>query len=250
MILSPGLLETPLAADHPVRLVEAFVARLDVSALREPVKSREGTPRHPAIDPAALVTLWLYVTVEGIGSAWELARLCQVSLRYQLICGGVSVNHHTLSDARLACDSWLDAILTASLAALLNAGAIRLETVAQDGLRGRAASGTGSFRRRPTLQRCLDEAQKRVRGLTRTPAVRRTGGSRRARAPAAAERLARVQAALAALPKEEQRALRNRKPAQLARVLTGDAEAALMKLADGGFRPAINTQLAAEPETG
>src|ERR1700722_1507159 len=238
MILTPGSLDAMLPADHPARLVDAFVARLDLGPLRDAIKSREGTPGHPAADPAVLVTLWLYATVDGIGSARELARLCELSLPYQWICGGVSLNHHTLSDARLAYDGWLDQTLTASLAALLSAGAIKLESVAQDGLRVRASAGAGSFRRRPTLERFLAEAETRVAKLKAelgddTGASRRRGEAARMRA--AAERLARVKAAVAALPEAEQRAVRNKKKAEQARVSISDPEAAVMKMPDGGF---------------
>jgi transposase len=253
MILTPGSLDDMLPADHQVRLVDAFVARLDLGPLRDAIKSREGTPGHPAVDPAVLVTLWLYATVDGVGSARELARLCELSLPYQWICGGVSLNHHTLSDARLAYAAWLDDTLTASLAALLSAGAIKLETVAQDGLRVRASAGAGSFRRRPTLERCLTEAEARVATL-KVELGDDTGASRRrgeaARARAAAERLARLKAAVAALPEAEKRAVRNKKKAEQARVSTTDPEASVMKMPDGGFRPAYNTQLAAETEHG
>lgn len=253
MILSPGSLDALLPADHQARLVDAFVARLDVSPLRDAIKSREGTPGHPAVDPVLLVTLWLYATVEGVGSARELARLCEISLPYQWICGGVSLNHHTLSDARLAYACWLDDTLTTSLTALLQAGAIRLETVAQDGLRVRASAGAGSFRRRPTLQRHLAEAEARVAAL-KAELGDDTGASRRrseaARARAAADRVARLKAAVAALPEAEKRATRNKKKAEQARVSTTDPEATVMKQPDGGFRPAYNTQLAAETEHG
>jgi transposase len=253
MILSPVSLDAMLPADHQVRLVDAFVARLDLSPLREAVKSREGRPGHPAIDPAIVVTLWLYATIDGVGSARELARRCELSLPYQWICGGVSVNHHTLSDARLACAAWLDATLTASLAALLSSGAITLETVAQDGLRVRASAGASSFRRKPTLERLLAEAEARVAALKAelgddAQASRRRGEAARLRA--ATERLAHLQAALAVLPEAEKRAVRNKKKAEQARVSTTDPEASVMKQPDGGFRPAYNTQLAAETQHG
>ena len=47
--------------------------------------------------------------------------------------GGVSVNDHTLADARLACDAWLDQTLARNIAVLAEAGATTLETVAQGG---------------------------------------------------------------------------------------------------------------------
>ena len=48
------------------------------------------------------------------------------------------------------------------------------------------------------------------------------------------------------LAEAEKRALRNQKKTERARVPTTDAEAAVMMLQDGGFRPASDTQLAAE----
>ena len=180
-------LDDLLPADHPVRMVAAFVDRLDLGPLEAAIKSREGGPGHPAADPALFVMLWLYATADGIGSARELAQLCDVSLPYQWLCGGVSVNHHTLSDARLACEGWLDQTLTTSLAALLSAGAIRLDSVAQDGLRVRASAGSNSFRRRPTLERYLAEAEAQVallkQDLTADPALAAPPASRRRPAP-------------------------------------------------------------------
>ncbi len=48
MILTLGSLDALLPTDHPVRLVDAFVARLDLSPLREAIKFRESPPGHPA----------------------------------------------------------------------------------------------------------------------------------------------------------------------------------------------------------
>src|SRR6201996_9276033 len=252
-LLSALSLDEMLPADHEARVVVAFVARLDLTPLKAVIKSREGRPGHPAIDPAILVALWLYATLDSIGSARELARQCQMSLPYQWICGGVSVNYHTLADARLACDAWLDQTLARSIAVLADAGAITLETVAQDGMRVRANAGAGSFRRAATLERYLAEAKQRVAALKQELGEDTTASRTRKQAAqlrAAREREARVAAALAALPAAEQRAARNKKTPAEARVSTTDAQAQVMKMPDGGFRPAYNTQLAAETQHG
>jgi transposase len=252
-MLSALSLDEMLPADHEARVVVAFVARLDLTPLKTAIKSREGRPGHPAIDPAILVALWLYATLDSIGSARELARQCQMSLPYQWICGGVSVNYHTLADARLACDAWLDQTLARSIAVLADAGAITLETVAQDGMRVRANAGAGSFRRAATLERYLAEAKQRVAALKQelgeATAASRTR-KQAAQLRAAREREARVAAALAALPAAEQRVARNKKKPAEARVSMTDAQAQVMKMPDGGFRPAYNTQLAAETQHG
>jgi hypothetical protein len=58
---------------------------------------------------------------------------------YRWLCGGVSVNHHTLSDFRVAHVDWLDGVLTVSVAGLMHQGLVTLGRVAQHGMRLRAS---------------------------------------------------------------------------------------------------------------
>ena len=253
LVLCPGSLDSLLPRDHMARTVEAFVGTLDMTPLYAAIRAREGRPGHPPADPKLIVALWLYATIDGVGSARELARLCTNQLPYQWLCGGVRMNYHSLADARLACADWLDQALIASIAALRRAGAITLAVVAQDGLRVRAAAGASSFRRKPRLEQFLTEARAQVETLKRELDGDAAASSKRQKAAAqraAEDRARRLQAAVAAMPEAEKRATRNKKPAEKARVSTTDPEAALMKMPDGGFRPAYNTQLAAETEHG
>jgi len=253
MELCPGTLDMLLPADHVVRLVDAFVGSLDLSALYAAIRACEGTPGHPPADPRLMVALWLYATIDGVGSARELARLCETALPYRWLCGNVGVNYHTLSDMRLACAAWLDDALVSSIAALCAAGAITLNTVCQDGMRVRASAGTGSFRRRPRLEHFLVEARAQVAALKRElegDAAASLNRKQAAEKRAAAERQRRLEQAVATLPEAEKRAVRNKRKAEQARVSFTDPDAVVMKMPDGGFRPAYNTQLAAETEHG
>ena len=112
-----------------------------------------------------LFALWLYATLDGVGSARELSRLVLEHDAYRWISGGVQVNHHSLSDFRVAHGAALDELLSASLAALMTAGAVKLQCVAQDGVRVRASAGAASFRRKASLQDNLKLARARVREL-------------------------------------------------------------------------------------
>jgi transposase len=249
LILCPGSLDDLLPRDHLARMVVAFVARMDLSALYASIRAREGCPGHPPPDPCLLVALWLYATIDGVGSARELARLCETHIAYQWLCGGVSTNHHTLSDFRVLHAAWVDAALTHSIAALLQARVISLSRTAQDGLRVRAAAGSASFRRQASLRTHLSAAEQQVQTLKRElehlPEASRNR-KQAAELRAATEREARLKAALAVLPAAEARTVRNKGKLEDARVSATDAEATVMKMPGGGFRPAYNTQLAAE----
>ena len=122
--LRPVDLEATLAPEHPARNVWAFVEGLDLSALYTDIGSVEGHAGRAAIDPRILMALWLYATIDGVGSAREIERLTQSHDAYRWICGGVNVNHHTLSDFRCARLEVLEGLLTHSVAVLLEQGLV------------------------------------------------------------------------------------------------------------------------------
>jgi transposase len=240
-------LESLLAADHRARLVWGYVVRQDLSKQFDAVKARGSNAGRAAIDPRILFALWLYATLEGVGSGREVARLSQEHDAYRWICGGVSVNYHALNDFRSGNESLMDELLTDNIAALAAAGAINLERVAQDGMRVRADAGAASFRRKASLQEHLSEAGELVRTLKEQAQSDPGQGKRReqaARLRAAEEREEGIRRALEQLPEVAATKQRNGGKEEDARVSTTDPDARVMKMGDGGFRPAVNVQFA------
>jgi len=292
-------LDSALPADHQARAVWAFVQSLDLQALYAQIRAVQGSVGRAPIDPAILMSLWLYATLDGVGSARELDRLCDSDDAYRWLCGGVGVNHHTLADFRVEYPQWLDGQLTRSVAALLSQGLVSMNRVAHDGMRVRAHAGAASFRRRETLEQLLQDAQAQVQALKLEMGDDPGAGTRRVRAArqrAATEREQRIEHALKAMEEidkslsskskkrqpdttaanktqdetaraeavvedqsageqtaeppciEPTQAKKPKKPKE-PRVSTTDHEARVMKMADGGFRPAFNAQLAVDTET-
>ncbi len=195
----PVSLDGLLADDHRARLVWRFVERLDLAALHATIKSVDGRPGHPPADPRIMLALWLYATVEGIGSAREIARLCEEHLAFQWLCGGVGMNAKTLADFRVDHGAVLERLLVDSFTALVRAGVASLDRVAQDGVRVRTAAGAASFRRHATLQDCRRDAEKTVAELREQVSADPGAASRRqaaSRKRAAEDRERRVRAAL------------------------------------------------------
>lgn len=244
-------LDQLLPDDHPARIVWAYVEALDLTPLYQAIQARQGVAGRDANDPRILMALWLYATLDGVGSARRLDQLCQESLPYQWLAGGVSMNYHSLADFRVEHVALLDRLLTDGVAALLHQGLVQLNRVAQDGMKVRANAGSSSFRRRATLAQCLEQAQAQVSALQTAGEEDAAAVSRRqqaARERAARERQQRVQTAL---QEAEQLAQRRQEverskgvPAKPERASTTDPEARTMKMGDGGFRPAYNAQFA------
>ena len=243
-------LDALLPQEHPARLVWAYVEGLDLTPLYDRIRAVERGPGRAPIDPKILMTLWLYATIEAVGSARQLDELCREHAAFQWIAGDVSTNYHTLADFRTDHVARLDDLLTNSVATLMAEGLVELNRVAQDGMRVRASAGAASFRRRPTLEEALAEAQQQVEALRQEVEEDPAATDRRqkaARERAARQRAERVKAALGRLPELEAK----KKPDQKdqARCSTTDAEATVMKMADGGFRPAYNVQFATDTAT-
>ena len=243
----PLRLEDLLSPDHLARLVWNLVTQLDLSAFSEGIAVRVDTPGRPATDPLILIALWVYALSQGVTEARKLGRLCVEHLAYIWLCGGVSVNYHTLSDFRIQHAAELDALLTRIVEHLDKAGLVGWEAQAQDGMRVRASAGAASFHREPTLEKALAEAQAQVAALEasslpngETPTLREQA----ARERAANERVERLEAALKEMPAVEA----TKKPDERAkaRVSSTDPQARVMKMADGGFRPAYNWEFATD----
>jgi len=128
-------LDDLLSADHRARQVWAYVEGCELSVLYEKIRAVEGGVGRAPVDPAILMALWLYATLEGVGSARLLDRLCASDAAYRWICGGVGMNYHTLSDFRVEAGAVLDDLLTRSMAGLAQAGIVDLSCLGVDGVR-------------------------------------------------------------------------------------------------------------------
>jgi transposase len=238
-------LNATLPEDHPARTIWTVVERLDLSPLYAQIEARDDGAGAPAIDPKILLTLWVFATSEGEASAREIWRLTQMHDAYRWICGGVEVGYHTLSDFRSRQVKVVDDLITQVLALLMKQDLVDLSRVAQDGTRVRASAGASSFRREQTLQALMEEARAHLDAVTREaadPAINARRAAARKRG--AQERLARLAAALKQVPEVTETKRRSGAKDATVRVSTTDPDARVMKMGDGGFRPAFNVQLA------
>ena len=261
-VISPKTIDELLEADHPARAVWSYVEGLDLSPLYDRIHARGVVAGRPATDPRLLVALWLYATLSGFSSARELADLCVRHDAFRWLAGGVFVNYHTLSDFRTNASESLEQLFEQSVERLRQQGLVDLDRIAQDGVRVRAGAGAASFRRRETLERLLEESQAEVERLRRkltatstnpaAPQLVTVGEESAAQPPSpqqaaaamrhAEERVERIEQALERMPEMEAKIEPGDR--KEARVSTTDPQATVMKMGDGGFRPAYNIEYA------
>ena len=250
-ILRPQVIDQLIPPDHRARAIVKFVEQMDLDAFYAAIKSRGTDPGRPATDPAMLTALWLFATSEGVGSGRQVERLCERDDAYRWICGGVQVNYHSLTDFRIGHGAALDDLMTQVLGVLMHQGLVVLKRVAQDGVRVRANAGAASFRSQQGLRKCLKEAKEQVRqakAMLDKDDPTRTDKMREATERAARERVTRVEKAMEEL-KKLQAAKKTEEDAERARASTTDPESRVMRMADGGYRPAFNMQFAVDTDT-
>jgi transposase len=269
IVMGMSSLDELLAADHPARVVWQVVCRLDLLRFYAPIKARQGVCGRDPTDPRLLIALWLYANSEGEGSAREVARLCTTSDAYKWLCGGVTLNHHTLSDFRVDHGEALDGLFTQVLTMMVDRKLVTVHRISQpalslskvDGTRVRACAGDGSFKRKDRLRILQAQVQKHVAELKSLIDDPEKGAAWSARKKAAQERVAReraerIEQALVELSEleERQRQLAERKSEKektklrQPRVSTTDPEARVMRMPDGGYRPAVNVQIATDTD--
>lgn len=231
--------EDMLPSDHRARLLWRVVETLDLSAFTSEARAVEGRQGRAVLSTRMLLTLWLYAVSHGIGSARKIARLIHTDDAFRWVVGDVSVGHTRLSEFRVLYGAALDKLFSDVLASLLHKGLVSLDRVAQDGTRVRAAASAPSFRREASLLDCREQAALHVKAVfaeADDPTV--TFAEQRAREAAALDYQRRVEDALATV--RELCAEGKDKP----RASTTDADARVMKMPDGGYRPGYNVQLA------
>lgn len=234
--------EDTLPPTHRARVLWEVVGTLDLGAFLRGVKAVDGTVGKKTLSPRMKLTLWLYAISTGVGSAREIARLVITDDAYRWIVGNLEVGHHTLSSFRVGHGAALDELMTDILASLMHKGVLSLDLVAQDGMRIRAAATAPSFRRCESLLECREQAALHLKAtLAQADNPELTRGQQAAREAAARDFQRRVEEAISTVAELQQTRKPSEKPA---RASTTDAEARVMKMADGGFRPAYNVRLA------
>ena len=152
-----------IAVDHQARLFARVVERLDLSRLTTDVKSVEHGGGRPVLCRGMLLTLWLYATSRGIGSAREIERHTTSDDGFKWIVGDLDVGRAAIAEFRVSHGEALLGLMADVLAALIHKGALSLDVVALDGTRTRASASAPSFRRFDSLVELLQSRQIKAR---------------------------------------------------------------------------------------
>lgn len=246
MVMRPVDIEHLVEQTHPVRAIWEFIGMLDLTSFSKDVRAVEGERGRPAHDPRLMISLWVYGYSRGVGSAREIARLCEYDPAFQWLTGMKVVNHHSLSDFRVDHGGALDKLFIEVLAVLMGEGMVSLQRVMHDGTKIEAFGSRSRFRTRKSVDEDLKIARKHVEEMNKQSDEDVKGRTAKAKERAARERVERLESAQKEFEKIKASESRKKKKAEELRVSENEPEARIMKYRDGAFAPSYNAQISTD----
>lgn len=159
--LFPERLDDLIPADSPVRVIDAFVDRLDLASLGF---ARVEAPEHgrPAYDPADLLKLYLYGYMNRLRSTRDLALACQRNIEVLWLVHRLRPCFKTISTFRAMHGQALRGVCRSFVVFARQAGLLSGRVVAVDGSKFAADNGTGRYYTAAQVQRELERIDRRI----------------------------------------------------------------------------------------
>ena len=132
-------LEDQVAADNPVRLIDAFIDKLDLQKMgfTKTVHKSEGRPPYA---PGVLLKLYLYGYLNKIRSSRKLEKECSRNKELEWLLQSLQPNYHTIADFRKVHAAPLKAMFRLYVQFLADAGLLSKTTIGIDGSKFKAVN--------------------------------------------------------------------------------------------------------------
>jgi len=137
--------------DNPVRVIDAFINKLDLDLLgfgSKPPKQNQGLEQkpsnpmdgRPSFHPKTLLKLYFYGYFNGIRSSRRLEKECLRNIEVKWLINGLAPNYHTIADFRKNNPKALKNCFKLYTTFLQEAGLVGGKTIAVDGSKFRASN--------------------------------------------------------------------------------------------------------------
>ncbi len=125
-------LDEQVATHNPVRLIDAFIDKLDLEKLHfsGTVHKSEGRPPYA---PEVLLKLYLYGYLNKIRSSRKLQKECGRNIELQWLLQSLQPNYHTIADFRKVHAQPLQSMFRLYVQFLSDAGLLGVTTIGIDG---------------------------------------------------------------------------------------------------------------------
>jgi transposase len=242
--LFPVVLDDLMPEDHPVRVIEAFVAELDLAQLGF-AKAEPAATGRPPYDPGDLLRLYLYGYLNQVRSSRRLERECARNVEVMWLLNRLAPDHKTIAEFRRLNAVSFKAVCRAFVRFCAEAELIGGQWVAIDGSKFQAVASKRVVVTAAKLDAQLKSLDSQVQGYLQ---ALDTADEAEASAAALASKQA-VRAALARLQERRADVASTRAILQELKAtqhVVGESEAKLMKTGQGPSAVAYNVQTAVD----
>lgn len=153
-VLFPEALDEYVGPENPVRVIDAFVERLDLAALGFTRAAPADTGR-PGYDPRLLLKLYIYGYLNRVRSSRRLERETHRNVEVLWLTGRSTPDHKTIADFRAAHATGLKGVFRQFTLVCRELGLFGAELVGIDGSKFRAVNGKDQSFTPHTLRKLL-----------------------------------------------------------------------------------------------
>lgn len=245
--LLPTFLDDALESSDPAFFIDEVIEGLDLEAFER----RYSSLGMHAYAPRMLLKLWLYAATQGVYSGREVARKIPRDLGFRYLAGeGPYPDFRTLNRFRVRHREDFAVVLVQVVKLAQRSGLVKLGLVAVDGSKIRANTSRHKAMSYGRMKKEDERLRRRIEAiLGEMDAVNEAedaehgdgdgGGGLPEELQDAAQRRAKIREAMKQLEEEKREKLEDRHQKSFA-----DREAQMMKLGDGSYQYAYNTQAA------
>jgi transposase len=156
--LFPSTLDDLIPSDHVCRVIEAFVARLDVAALGF-VRAEPAETGRPGYDPRDVLKLYLYGYLQQVRSSRRLEAECRRNVEVMWLLGRLIPDYKSIAEFRRMHGEAVARAGAELIRLARQVGLVRGEWVAIDGSKFRAVASASTIREREAVKRYLDQLE-------------------------------------------------------------------------------------------
>jgi transposase len=154
----PVTLEELIPTDHLCRVIEAWVARMDMGALAF-VRSEPAETGRPGYDPRDLLKLYLYGYLQQVRSSRRLEAECRRNVEVMWLLGRLEPDHKSIAEFRRQNGAAITETCAALVSFAREVGLVRGEWVAIDGSKFQTVSSARRVAEREAAKRYLERVE-------------------------------------------------------------------------------------------
>jgi transposase len=159
--LFPLSLDDLVPADHPCRVIDAFVSYLDLAALGFG-KAHPAVTGRPPYSPADLLKLYLYGYLNRVRSSRRLERECQRNVEVMWLLNRLVPDHKTIAEFRRQNGKGLRGAGVAFVRFCQGVGLIKGEWIAIDGSKFQAVASNKSVADKQRLKQEQERLEQKI----------------------------------------------------------------------------------------